>query len=173
MPSYICLHELWPLFMKIHHLKQVRSLIRKVLIRILWKMVTWFSTIMSFSSLIMVYIAACFLELLPFVYENSHFYHNFMKLVHNILYHYIFLEFDNVLYGSMPSWVIALCWWKIQNFYNVLSLNRVIMIRTVSNLFALLSTMMPFPRSNVVYIAIFFQELLPVVHVIMQLFANL
>ena len=52
--------------------------------------------------------------LLPFVHENSPFLmgsgllvnncdHNFMKVVHNDYYHDVFLEFDNGLYGLMPS----------------------------------------------------------------------
>ena len=48
-------------------------------------------TVMSSSSSIMVHIAPCFLELLPFVHEKSPFLwglvsfdHNFMKLVHNV-----------------------------------------------------------------------------------------
>ena len=37
------------------------------------------------------------------------------------------------------------------NFNNVLSLNQVILIRTVSNLFTMLSTKMSFPSSNILY----------------------
>ena len=66
----------------------------------------------------------------------------------------------------MPSSVIALCL-----FYDVLSLNRVILIRTVSNLFTMLSTKMSFLSFNMVYIAIFFQELLPFIPEIWPLFA--
>ena len=39
-------------------------------------------------------------------------------------------------------------------FYDVLSLNQIILIRTVSNLFTMLSTKMSFPSSNIVYIPI-------------------
>ena len=62
---------------------------------------------------------------------------------------------------------------KNHYFYNVLSLNQVILIRTVSNLFTMLSTKMSFPSSNIyiVYIAIFLQELLSFVHEILPLFA--
>ena len=62
---------------------------------------------------------------------------------------------------------------KNHYFYNVLSLYQVILIRTVSNLFTMLSTKMSFPSSNIyiVYIAIFLQELLPLVHEILPLFA--
>ena len=59
---------------------------------------------------------------------------------------------------------------KTHNFYDLLSLNRVVLIRTVSNLFIMLSTKMSFPSSNIVYIAIFLQELLPFVHEILPLF---
>ena len=48
----------------------VGSLSRIVLIRILWNFVTLLSTMMSSSSLIMVYRAPCFKELLPLDYEN-------------------------------------------------------------------------------------------------------
>ena len=71
----------------------VRSLNQIILIRILLNLVTLFNTIMSSSSSIMVYIALCFQQLWPFVYEifrfkkcplsklNS-FDQNFMKLCH-------------------------------------------------------------------------------------------
>ena len=49
----------------------VRSLSWIVLIRILCNFVTLFSTMMFSSSLIMVYMAPCFKELLPFVNDNS------------------------------------------------------------------------------------------------------
>ena len=55
---------------------------------------------------------------------------------------------------------------KNHNFYDVLSLNRVISI-----LFTLLSTKMSFPSYKIIYIAIFLQELLPFVHEILPLFA--
>ena len=57
------------------------------------------------------------------------------------------------------------------NVYDVLSINQVILIRTVSNLFTMLSTKMYFPSSNLVDIAIFLQELFPFVHKILPLFA--
>ena len=60
-----------PLFMKIQHLKDVHSLSQIVLIRILWNLVTLFSTMMSSSKSIIVHIAPCFQKLWPFVYENS------------------------------------------------------------------------------------------------------
>ena len=50
-----------------------RSLSRILLSRILWNMVTLFSTIMSSSSSIMVHIERCSQQLCPFVYENSPF----------------------------------------------------------------------------------------------------
>ena len=49
------------------------------------------------------------------------------------------------------------------NFYIVLSLNRVILISTVYNLFTMLSAKMYFPSSTIVSIAIFHQELFPLV----------
>ena len=52
-------------------LNDVRSLGRIVLIRILLNFVTLFSTMISSSSLIMVYMAPCFKELSPLVYEKS------------------------------------------------------------------------------------------------------
>ena len=52
-------------------LNDVRSLSQIVLIRILWNFVTLLSTMMSSSSLIMVYMTPCFKELLPLVYEKS------------------------------------------------------------------------------------------------------
>ena len=57
------------------------------------------------------------------------------------------------------------------NVYDALSLNLVILIRTVSNLSTMFSTQMSFPSSNIVYIAVFHQELLPFVYKIMPLFA--
>ena len=54
-------------------LNDVGSLTRTFFIRILWNLVTLFSTMMSSSSLIMVHIAPGFEELWPFVYENSPF----------------------------------------------------------------------------------------------------
>ena len=51
-------------------LNDVRSLRWIVLIRILWNLVTLFSTKMSSLSLKMVYMAPCFKELLPLVYEK-------------------------------------------------------------------------------------------------------
>ena len=75
---------------------------------------------MSSSSLIMVYMAPCFKELLPLVYEKLSvetmsallkiysFGFNSVKLGHIINYHNIF-KFQNGPYRSMPSGVIALC----------------------------------------------------------------
>ena len=34
---------------------------------------------------------------------SQYFDHNFMKIVHNVYYHDVFLEFDNGLYGLRPS----------------------------------------------------------------------
>ena len=56
---------------KITVLNDLCSLSRIVLIRILWNFVTLFSTMMFSSSLIMIYMAPCFKELLPFVNDNS------------------------------------------------------------------------------------------------------
>ena len=68
-----CFRSYGPCLWKITIWNYVRFLIWLVLIRILWNLVTLFSTIMSSSSLIMVYIAPCFHELWSFVYENSPF----------------------------------------------------------------------------------------------------
>ena len=73
---------------------------------------------MSSSSLNMVYMAPCFKELLPLVYENhrlkrcllsnmKNFDYNSMKLGHIIKYHNVF-KFQNGTYHIMPSGVIAL-----------------------------------------------------------------
>ena len=67
----------------------------------------------------MVYMAPCFQELLPFVYENhrlkrrllsimNSFDYNSMKLGHIIKYHNVF-KFQNGPYRIMPSVFIALC----------------------------------------------------------------
>ena len=53
-------------FWKFTVLNDVHSLSRIVSIRILWNFVTLFSTMISSSSLIMVYMTPCFKELLPF-----------------------------------------------------------------------------------------------------------
>ena len=58
---------------------------------------------------------------------------------------------------------------KNHNFYDGLFKNRVILIKTVSNLFILPKCFSP--SSNIVYITIFLQELLPFVHEILPLFA--
>ena len=74
---------------------------------------------MSSSSLIMVYMAPCFKELLPLVYEKllvettsallvNSFGYNSMKLGHIIKYHNVF-KFQNGHYHIMPSGVIAIC----------------------------------------------------------------
>ena len=55
---------------KFNALNDVRSISWIVLIRILWNLVTLSKNMMS-SSLIMVYIAPCFKELLPLIYEKS------------------------------------------------------------------------------------------------------
>ena len=54
-------------------LNDVHSLSRIFFNRILWNLVTLFSTMMSSSSLIMVHIASCFQQLWPFVNEKSRF----------------------------------------------------------------------------------------------------
>ena len=74
---------------------------------------------MSFSSLIMVYMAPCFKELLLLVMKTcqlkgrllskmNSFDYNSMKLGHIIKYHNVF-KFKNGPYRIMPSGVIALC----------------------------------------------------------------
>ena len=67
----------------------------------------------------MVYMAPCFKELFPLIYENqllkwrqlskiNSFDYNSMKLGHIIKYHNVF-KFQNGPYRIMPSGVIALC----------------------------------------------------------------
>ena len=62
----------------------------------------------------MVYMAPCFKELLPLVYEKlsvetmNGFDYNSMKLGHIIKYHYVF-KFQNGPYRIMHSGVFALC----------------------------------------------------------------
>ena len=73
---------------------------------------------MSSSSLIMVHMASCFKELLPFMKncrlkghqlsKMNSFDYNSMKLGHIIKYHNVF-RFQNGPYRIMPSGVIALC----------------------------------------------------------------
>ena len=71
------------------------------------------------SSLIIHYMAPCFKELLPLVYENCQlkrrllskingFDYNYIKLGHIIKYHNVF-KFHNDPFRIMPSGVIALC----------------------------------------------------------------
>ena len=64
----------------------------------------------------MVYIAVCHHELLAFVYKISSIFYQHFLLIKN------------------------------GNFYDVWSLNQVVLIRTVSNLFTMLSTKMSFPE---------------------------
>ena len=74
---------------------------------------------MSSSSSIMVYMAPCFKELLPFFMKNrrlkrqllskmNSFDYNSKKLGHSVEYHNVF-KFQNGPYCIMPSGVIALC----------------------------------------------------------------
>ena len=76
-------------------------------------------SMMSSSSLIMVYMAPFFKELLPLVYEKSlverrllsnmnSFDYNSLKLGHIIKYHNVF-NFQNGPYRIMPSGVITYC----------------------------------------------------------------
>ena len=79
---------------------------------------------------------------------------------------------------SFSSWIIVdmalyyyeLCPLLMKNhaFDDVLSLYQINLIRTVSNIFTMLSTKMSFPSSNIV---IFLQELLPFVHESLPLIA--
>ena len=61
----VCLSVHPSICLYIHHTNNVHSLSQIVLIRIIWNLVTVFSTIMSSSSWIMVHIAPCLQELLP------------------------------------------------------------------------------------------------------------
>ena len=53
---------------------------------------------------------------------------------------------------------------KSHNFYNSLSINRVILIRTVSNFIHNVKYQNVYPSSNIVYLVIFLRELMPFVH---------
>ena len=79
------------------------------------KLVHIFSTMMSSSSSIMVYMAPCFKEFMKNCWLKLHllskmngFDNNSMKLGHIIKYLNVF-KFQNSPYRIMPSGVIALC----------------------------------------------------------------
>ena len=143
----------------------VRSLTRIFFIKIVWNLVTLFSTMMSSSSSIMVNITPGFQELLPFVYENSRrplsnsniFHQIFMKLGHIVKYHDVFFKFDNSLYRTRLSRVMALCLWKFTIWNDVHSLTRIFFIRILWNLVTLLSTIMSSSSSIIIHIAQGFQ----------------
>ena len=64
-----------------------------------------------------------------------------------------------------PNTIMSYCslFTKNDNIYDVQSLNRVILLGTLPNLVKMFSTKMSFSSSEMVYIEIFFQELLPFV----------
>ena len=113
----------------------VRSLRRIVMIRILWTLVSLFSSMMSSSSSIMVHTAPSLQESWPFVYEKSQFEtkpalsntldQNSMKVGHIVKYYDVFFKFDNGLYRTMSSGVIALSSWKFTIFDGVRSISQV------------------------------------------------
>ena len=127
----------------------------------------------------------CFLELLPFVHENSPFLMGSGLLSPVILITTLqnkFTVFNTIKSSSSLIMMVYMALYhhkllpfaveKNHKFYDVLSLNPVILIRTASNLFTMLSTKMSFRSFNIVYIAKFLQELLPFVHEILPLFAK-
>ena len=96
-------------------LNDVRPLSWIVLIRILWNFITLFSTIMSSSNLIIVYMAPCFLGVIALSLWKIIAWNNVCSftwivliLGHIIKYHNVF-KFQNGPYRNMPSGVIALC----------------------------------------------------------------
>ena len=143
----------------------VRSLTRIFFIRILWNLVTLFSTMLSSSSSIMVNIAPGFQELWPLVYENSRrplsnsniFYQIFMKIGHIVKHHIVFFKFNDGPYRTRLSRVMALCLWKFTIWNDVRSLTRIFFIRILWNLVTLLSTMMSSSSLIMVNIAPGFQ----------------
>ena len=156
----------------------VRSLSRIFLIRILWNLVTVFSTMMS--SLRPAMTMAWALSVTPVgpsVHTYAHTYvriyirlskqrplsnsntfdQNFMKLVLIVQYHNVFFKFDNGQYCTMLSVVMALCLWKFTIWNNVHALGWIFLIRILWNLFTLFSIMMSSSSSIMVHIIPCFQ----------------
>ena len=91
-------------------------------------------------------------------------YQKFMKLSHIVSYHNVFFKFDNGLYRTRLSRVMALCLWKFTVLNNVRSLTQIFFIRILWNLVTLFGTIMSSSSSIMVYIAFGFQELWPFVY---------
>ena len=121
-----------------------------LLIRILWNLVTLFSTIMSSSSSIMVQAFSSYGPLFMKIHRfkrcplsNSNiFYQNFMTLGHIVEYHNVFFKFNNGPYHTRLSVVMALCLWKFTILNDVCSLTQIFFIRILWNLVTLFSTIM-------------------------------
>ena len=97
----------------------VHSLTRILLIRILWNLVTLFSTIShhAFSSYGPLFMKIHHLKRCPLSKSNS-FDQNFMILGYIVKYH-------NDPYRTMLSVVMALCLWKFTIWNDVCSLSRI------------------------------------------------
>ena len=65
-----------------------------------------------------------------------------------------FLKFDNGLYCTMPSGVMALCLWKFIIWNNVRSLNQIVLIRILWNLVTLFSFIMSSSSSLMIHITL-------------------
>ena len=152
----------------------VRSLSQIVLSRILWNLVTLFSTIMSSSSSMMVHIASCLQELWPFVYKNWP-----VKL--SALYvEYFWSEFYETLsHCLVPNCLLYVRWWFISHhafrrygllFINIHCLKQCLLSKLNSldknfmKLGHMVSTIMSSSSFIMVHIAPCFLELLPFVN---------
>ena len=82
---------------------------------------------------------------------------NFMKFGRIVKYHNVFVKFDNGLYRTRLSVVMALCLWKITVLNDVRSLTRIFFTRILWNLVTLFSIIMSSSSSIMVYIAPGFQ----------------
>ena len=89
---------------------------------------------------------------------------NFMKIGHIVLYHDVFFKFDNGLYRTMLSAVMALCSLKFTVLNDVRSLSWIVLIRVLWNLVTLFSTRMSSSSLIMVYMAPCFNELLPLLY---------
>ena len=103
-------------------LNDVRSLTWIFFIRILWNLVTLFSTMMSSSCTIMVQMAPCFQELWPFVYEKSPFEMTFALLsqivLSRILWNFVTLLSTMIFSSSLIMVYMAPCFKELLSFVN-------------------------------------------------------
>ena len=108
----------------------------------------------------------------PLLMENDNFYDvwtlnrvNLIRTLPNLFTMSSTKMFDNSLCHHTLYAIMSYCPLLMKNdyFYDVWSLNQVFFIRSLTDLFTMLSTKISFPSSNTVYIAIFLQELLPFV----------